>query len=246
MKFAEMSQEVQVTRIVATPKRPDVAFTPGRRRANQVGFKPYFTGNQDYISYSVYRFSERQPNASKMPESLKESLSLLIWALSTGIVLPSKSLCKINVSFTSLGLPIPSEPLLDPNNEELIRSVMIVLEGRVAKRRCLQQQFKLQSMSSQDRFYCVQKNNFSIFAVDQVRSSVVTLERDNIGLKQENSSLKATMEQERVGRNTLEQKLVEAEGQLVSARLNLEGERDENRRLKYQVIKIRSVFNVAY
>lgn len=98
----------------------------------------------------------------------------------------------------------------------------------------------------QDRFYCVQKNNFSIFAVDQVRSSVVTLERDNIGLKQENSSLKATMEQERVGRNTLEQKLVEAEGQLVSARLNLEGERDENRRLKYQVIKIRSVFNVAY
>jgi hypothetical protein len=38
MKFAEMSQEVQVTRIAPTPKRPDVAsFTPGRRRANQVG-----------------------------------------------------------------------------------------------------------------------------------------------------------------------------------------------------------------
>jgi hypothetical protein len=37
MKFAEMSQEVQVTRIAPTPKRPDIAFTPGRRRANQVG-----------------------------------------------------------------------------------------------------------------------------------------------------------------------------------------------------------------
>jgi len=68
-----------------------------------------------------------------------------------------------------------------------------------------------------------------------VRSSVVTLERDNIGLKQENSSLRATMEQERSGRSHLEQKLVEAEGQLVSARFNLEGEREENRRLKNRV-----------
>lgn len=73
------------------------------------------------------------------------------------------------------------------------------------------------------------------FTVDQVRSSVVTLERENIGLKQENSSLRATLDQERVGRSTLEQKLVEAESQLVSARVTLEGERGELRRLRNQV-----------
>jgi regulator of replication initiation timing len=73
------------------------------------------------------------------------------------------------------------------------------------------------------------------FSVDQVRSSVVVLERENISLKQENASLRATLDQDRVGRMTLEQKLVEAESQLVSARVTLEGERGEIRRLKNQV-----------
>lgn len=71
----------------------------------------------------------------------------MIWALCTGMILHIISRSdELNSFFlTSLGLRIPSEPLQDPNNEELIRSVMLVLEGRVAKRRCLQQQFKLQS-----------------------------------------------------------------------------------------------------
>jgi len=55
------------------------------------------------------------------------------------------SVDNINERLYSLGLPIPSGALTDPNDEELIRSVMLVLEGRIAKRRCLQQQFKLQS-----------------------------------------------------------------------------------------------------
>jgi hypothetical protein len=143
MKFAEMSQEVQVTRIAPTPKRPDIAFTPGRRRANQVGSTLLMLMNLFY--FRSYRFSERQLNASRMLESLKESLSPLTWALFTGMVLSYWGVQHTLFLFSSLGLPIPSEPLLDPNNEELIRSVMIVLEGRVAKRRCLQQQFKLQS-----------------------------------------------------------------------------------------------------
>lgn len=35
MKFAEMSQEVQVARSVAS--KLDLGFTPGRRQANKVG-----------------------------------------------------------------------------------------------------------------------------------------------------------------------------------------------------------------
>jgi hypothetical protein len=66
---------------------------------------------------------------------------------------------------------------------------------------------------------------------------VVILERENLSLKQENASLRATLDQDRVGRMTLEQKLVEAESQLVSARVTLEGERGEIRRLKNQVPK---------
>jgi hypothetical protein len=50
MKFAEMSQEVQVTRIAPTPKRPDIAFTPGRRRANQVGSTLLMLTNLFYFS----------------------------------------------------------------------------------------------------------------------------------------------------------------------------------------------------
>jgi hypothetical protein len=65
---------------------------------------------------------------------------------------------------------------------------------------------------------------------------VVILERENLSLKQENASLRATLEQDRAGRMTLEQKLVEAESQLVSARVTLEGERGEIRRLKNQVL----------
>jgi hypothetical protein len=85
MKFAEMSQEVQVTRIAPTPKRPDIAFTPGRRRANQVGSTLLMLTNLFY--FRSYRFSERQLNALRMLESLKESLSPLTWALFTGMVL---------------------------------------------------------------------------------------------------------------------------------------------------------------
>jgi cell division septum initiation protein DivIVA len=86
---------------------------------------------------------------------------------------------------------------------------------------------------------------FFHFLVDQVRSSVVTLERENIGLKQENASLKATLDQERLGRSTLEQKLVEAESQLISARVTLEGERGEIKRLKNQVLNIVCLMNNA-
>ncbi|CAB3361315.1 Hypothetical predicted protein [Cloeon dipterum] len=174
MKFAEMSQEVQVKRCLPTPRRPDVNFTPGRRRANQI-FKE-----------AAKRIEE---SGATQGESIPFDLNLVY----------------------SLGIPIDNTPLTDPNNEELIRSVMMVLESRVAKRRCLQQQFKSQ--------------------IDQVRSSVVALEKDNISLKQENSSLRATIDQERSGRSLLEQKLVQSESQLVSIRLNLQGEREEKARL---------------
>ncbi|XP_059485129.1 kinesin-like protein KIF23 isoform X2 [Neocloeon triangulifer] len=177
MKFAEMSQEVQVTRIAPTPKRPDINYTPGRRRANQI-------------------FKEAAKRLEETGASQGEPIPFDL-----GIVY-------------SLGLPIPTTQLTDPNNEEIIRSVMMVLESRLAKRRCLQQQYKSQ--------------------MDQVRSGLVSLERENISLKQENASLRASLEQERAGRSILEQKLVESEGQLVAARLNSEGEREEIRKLNHQ------------
>jgi hypothetical protein len=68
-----------------------------------------------------------------------------------------------------------------------------------------------------------------------VRAAIVALEREATLLRQENACLRATLENDKAGRSHLEQRLVEAEAQLVSTRIELENERSESRRLKSEV-----------
>lgn len=84
MKFAEMTQEVQIAR--QTPMKPpsDVGFTPGRRKANQI-FKMAIhnmeeNGNSDARSididlslvYKLPAFPEFQLNQSNMDEVVQQ------------------------------------------------------------------------------------------------------------------------------------------------------------------------------
>lgn len=75
----------------------------------------------------------------------------------------------------------------------------------------------------------------SLLADESVRAAIVALDREVALLKQENACLRATLENDKTGRQTLEQRLVEAEGQLVSVRIQLEDERGESRRLRNEV-----------
>ncbi|KAF4517027.1 hypothetical protein B566_EDAN013220 [Ephemera danica] len=73
------------------------------------------------------------------------------------------------------------------------------------------------------------------FAEEAVRAAIVGLERDAALLRQENSCLRATLENDKSGRGNLEQRLVESEAHLVSVRIELENERSENRRLRTEL-----------
>jgi chromosome segregation ATPase len=74
-----------------------------------------------------------------------------------------------------------------------------------------------------------------MFTEEHVRAAIVALEKDATLLKQENSCLRATLDSERAGRKSLEQRLVSAEAELVSYKLQLETERSDCRQLRNEV-----------
>ncbi|EAT46060.1 AAEL002714-PA [Aedes aegypti] len=148
MKFAEMTQDVQITR--PTPVKVDVGLTPGRRKANQL-FK------------LAMNDIEKRHN-----EGVKVDVDL-------GLVY-------------SLGPNFPELKMNGPEAQEILRELVKLLEMRIAKRRSLCDDYD----ARQDRF----------------RMNLLKIEKENVALKAENSSIKGVLNQSRQKIKAMENKIV--------------------------------------
>lgn len=176
LKFAEVSQEVQVTN--STNTRVDLGYTPGRRQANKM-FKEArnrleCAGHQDAAALEV----------------------------DLGLVY-------------SLGGPFPGMDVTNPHNDEIITTLMRFLELRIQKRNVLREDLKQK------------QNNF--------RNMLVNMERENVSLKIENSTLKAMDDQQRKKINALEAHICKTEAQIDTLLYRLNSANELIRHMKQEL-----------
>ncbi|XP_066597668.1 kinesin-like protein KIF23 isoform X2 [Prorops nasuta] len=157
MRFAEMTQEVQVTR--PQTLRIDLGFTPGRRQANKI-------------------FKEARSRLEK--EGRIEAVDLNI---DLGLVY-------------SLGGPFPTLESTNPHDDNIITNLMHFLEQRINKRNILTTDLQ-------------QKQS-------DLRKMLMSIEQENLTLKVDNSSLKATCSQQKKKITVLEGHLCKTESQIDS------------------------------
>ncbi|XP_063699925.1 kinesin-like protein KIF23 [Culicoides brevitarsis] len=175
MKFAEMTQEVQIARPTPMKSALDIGLTPGRRKANQL-FKK-----------AVDNLEE-----NGKPEARHFDVDL-------GLVY-------------SLGPSFPNYRLDSVENERVIQDLMKFLENRIEKRRILLDDFN----ARQDKF----------------RLQLMHLEKENIMLKSETSSTKATLKIERQRNQALENRIIVHERALDDLNRKIKEVEQENERLR--------------
>lgn len=157
MKFAEVTQEVQVAR--PTVNKLDLGYTPGRRQANKI-------------------FKEAKNRLEKEGRVETNGLEIDI-----GLVY-------------SLGGPFPELEMNTPHNDQIITNLMHFLEQRINKRNMLRTDLQ-------------QKQN-------EFRKMLSLMEKENISLKVDNASLKATNAQQKKKIVALEGHLGKTEAQIDS------------------------------
>ncbi|XP_058803765.1 kinesin-like protein KIF23 [Phymastichus coffea] len=176
MKFAEMTQEVQVARPTGT--KLDLGFTPGRRQANKL-------------------FKEARSRLEK--EGRIEAADL---ELDIGLVY-------------TLGGPFPDLEITNPLNDQLIVNLMSFLEQRINKRNLLRADLEKK------------QNDF--------RKMLLAMEQENVNLKVENATLKASGTQQKKKVSALEGHLCKTETQIDSLLRKLNAANDTIRNLQQEL-----------
>ncbi|XP_049776573.1 kinesin-like protein KIF23 [Schistocerca cancellata] len=163
MKFAEMTQEVQVTR----PEAPkiEIGLLPGRRKANQ-----------------IFKQAVQHLEQNEKKEDVQNDFDI-------GLVY-------------SLGPPFPSMEMNSADAENILRELILHLELRM-KKRC---ELLADLPKRQGRFRC----------------NLLEMEKENCSLKQEVSTYKATLDQERKKMSVLETKLTTMESHMATMQKNLD------------------------
>lgn len=176
LKFAEVSQEVQVTN--STTSKLDLGYTPGRRQANKI-FK---------------EARNRLESAGHLgAANLEVDLGLVY----------------------SLGGPFPEMELSSPHNDQIITTLMHFLELRIQKRNVLRTDLRQKQA------------NF--------RNMLVRIERENVSLKIENSTLKTTSDQQKKKISALEAHICKTEGQIDTLLYRLNSANDIIRHMKQEL-----------
>ncbi|KAL2733466.1 kinesin-like protein KIF23 isoform X1 [Vespula maculifrons] len=181
MKFAEITQEVQVARSVTS--KLDLGYTPGRRHMNKI-------------------FKEARSRLEKAGNVDAADIEVDI-----GLVY-------------SLGSPFPDMEMTNPHNDQVITNLMRFLELRIQKRNLLRGDLQQK------------QNNF--------RNMLVKMERENVSLKIENATLKASNEQqkEKVDRayiSILENLVCKSEEQIDTLLYRLNSANDAIRNLQQEL-----------
>ncbi|XP_043465366.1 kinesin-like protein KIF23 [Leptopilina heterotoma] len=176
MKFAEITQEVQVSRPQIT--KFDLGFTPGRRQANKL-------------------FKEARSRLEK--EGKIEAADLEI---DLGLVY-------------SLGGSFPELEINNPHNDQIITGLMHFLEQRINKRNILRADLQ-------------QKQT-------DFRKLLLTMEQENMNLKVENASIKASHAQQKKKVSALEGHLCKTETQIDSLLRKLNNANDTIRGLQQEL-----------
>uniref|UniRef100_A0A336KG56 Kinesin-like protein n=1 Tax=Culicoides sonorensis TaxID=179676 RepID=A0A336KG56_CULSO len=178
MKFAEMTQEVQIARPTPMKSALDIGLTPGRRKANQ-----------------IFKAAVNNLDENGKPEARQFEVDL-------GLVY-------------SLGPSFPNYSLDSPENERVILDLMKFLENRIEKRRILLDDFN----ARQDKF----------------RLQLMHMEKENLMLKSETSSMKATLKMERQKNSALENRIIVHERSLDELNRRMKELEQENENLKQNV-----------
>ncbi|XP_006611057.1 kinesin-like protein KIF23 isoform X1 [Apis dorsata] len=176
LKFAEVSQEVQVTN--STTSKLDLGYAPGRRQANKI-------------------FKEARNRLESAGHPIAADLEVDL-----GLVY-------------SLGGPFPEMDITNPHNDEIITTLMRFLELRIQKRNILQEDLKQK------------QTNF--------RNMLVKIERENVSLKIENSTLKASNDQRQKKISALEAHICKTEAQIDTLLYRLNSANDIIRHMKQEL-----------
>ncbi|XP_043785195.1 kinesin-like protein KIF23 isoform X2 [Apis laboriosa] len=176
LKFAEVSQEVQVTN--STTSKLDLGYAPGRRQANKI-------------------FKEARNRLESAGHPIAADLEVDL-----GLVY-------------SLGGPFPEMDITNPHNDEIITTLMRFLELRIQKRNILQEDLKQK------------QTNF--------RNMLVKMERENVSLKIENSTLKASNDQRQKKISALEAHICKTEAQIDTLLYRLNSANDIIRHMKQEL-----------
>ncbi|XP_014219800.1 kinesin-like protein KIF23 [Copidosoma floridanum] len=175
MKFAEMTQEVQVARPTVT--KLDLGFTPGRRQANKI-FKE-----------ARARLEREHPEAASLDVDI-------------GLVY-------------SLGAQFPDFDITSPHNDQIIMNLINFLEQRINKKNLLRADLE-------------QKYN-------DFRKLLMSVEQENMNLKVENASLKASSTQQKKKVAALEGHLCKTETQIDSLLRKLNNANDAIKSLQQEI-----------
>ncbi|XP_051174889.1 kinesin-like protein KIF23 [Leptopilina boulardi] len=176
MKFAEITQEVQVARAQVT--KFDLGFTPGRRQANKL-------------------FKEARSRLEK--EGKAEAADLEV---DLGLVY-------------SLGGSFPELEVNNPHNDQIITGLMHFLEQRINKRNILRADLQ-------------QKQT-------DFRKLLLSMEQENMSLKVDNASIKASHAQQKKKVSALEGHLCKTETQIDSLLRKLNNANDTIRGLQQEL-----------
>ncbi|XP_035735794.1 kinesin-like protein KIF23 isoform X1 [Vespa mandarinia] len=176
MKFAEITQEVQVARSVTS--KLDLGYTPGRRQMNKI-------------------FKEARSRLEKAGNADAADIEVDI-----GLVY-------------SLGGPFPDMEMTNPHNDQVITNLMRFLELRIQKRNLLRGDLQQK------------QNNF--------RNMLVKMERENVSLKIENATLKASNEQQKEKISILENLVCKTEEQIDTLLYRLNSANDAIRNLQQEL-----------
>ncbi|XP_015179777.1 PREDICTED: kinesin-like protein KIF23 isoform X2 [Polistes dominula] len=176
MKFAEMTQEVQVARSVAS--KLDLGYTPGRRQANKI-------------------FKEARSRLEKAGNADAANIDIDI-----GLVY-------------SLGGPFPDMEMTSPHSDQIITNLMRFLELRIQKRNFLRGDLQ-------------QKQN-------NLRNMLIKMDRENVSLKIENATLRASNEQQKEKISILENLVCKTEEQIDTLLYRLNSANDTIRNLQQEL-----------
>lgn len=185
MKFAEITQEVQVPR--PTPIKVDMALTPGRRKAN-----------------NIFKLAINNLESNGLPEARALNFDM-------GLVY-------------SLGPNFPEIKLNTPDCDNLIRELERHLLHRIEKRKILLEDLNIR----QDRF----------------RNMLLQMEKENLTLKTENSSIKAMLSHEKERLDLHERELVKKDNIIEDLKNAVRDREDKIREYHRQVCGI--VFLLSY
>lgn len=186
MKFAEMTQEVQIARPTPMKSALDIGLTPGRRKANQ-----------------IFKAAVNNLEENGKPEARHFQVDL-------GLVY-------------SLGPSFPNYRLDSVENERVIQDLVKFLENRIEKRKILLDDFN----ARQDKF----------------RSQLMHMEKENMMLKSETSSMKATLKMERQKNSALENRIIIHERSLDELNRRLKEAEQENEQLRQTMDEKQRVLN---